>query len=202
MKLKTLISKSEARKIVIDQRHKIESDDIHVRTNHIIDRLVASDEFIHAKKIHTYISTRVGEVDTIRLVDHMYGCGKSIIVPKLNKISNKFLRGNFSGWDNMIRNGEGYYEPSVGIDEDLNDIDIFIVPAVAVSLTGQRVGYGGGYYDKLLSKNHSIKIVLAFEFQIFDNIETDVHDIRIDKVITERRVINTRSIINREEELL
>ncbi len=202
MKLKTLISKSEARKIVIDQRIKIVPDDIRVRTNHIIDRLVTSDEFIHAKKIHTYISTRIGEVDTIRLVDHMHGCGKSIIVPKLNKISNKFLRGNFSGWDNMVKNGEGYYEPIVGIDEDLNDIDIFIVPAVAVSLTGQRVGYGGGYYDKLLSKNHSTKIVLAFEFQIFDNIETDMHDIRIDKIITERRVINTRSVINREEELL
>ncbi|MGE5680795.1 MAG: 5-formyltetrahydrofolate cyclo-ligase, partial [Bacillota bacterium] len=52
---------------------------------------------------------------------------------------------------------------------------------------------GGGHYDRLLKKAYAPKYVLAFEFQIFDNIETDLHDVRVDKIITERRVINTRT---------
>jgi len=71
---------------------------------------------------------------------------------------------------------------------------------MAVSLKGQRVGYGGGYYDKILRNTHASKIVPVFEFQIFENIETDAGDIRIDKIVTERRIINTRETIMFKQE--
>jgi 5-formyltetrahydrofolate cyclo-ligase len=98
------------------------------------------------------------------------------------------------GWEYLIKNSEGYLEPHVGIDEDLSDIDLVIVPALAISIHGQRVGYGGGYYDKLLRKTFATKITLAFEFQLFDYIESNFHDTRVDKIVTERRVINTREV--------
>ena len=68
---------------------------------------------------------------------------------------------------------------------------MIIIPCVAVSMTGQRVGHGGGYYDDFLRKTYAPKYVLAFEFQIFNEIERQYHNIRIDKIITERRIIDT-----------
>lgn len=202
MKLKNLIPKSEARKIVIKRRNEFTQADFKSKTKLIFDRFIATDDFVNAKKIHTYISTRPGEIDTRKLVDHMEECGKQIIIPKLNKKTGKFLRANFISWDHMFKNSDGYLEPSVGIDEDLSDIDLIIVPAVAVSVLGQRVGHGGGYYDKLLKNTFANKVVLAFEFQVFDYIESNIHDVRIDKIITELRIINTRPPINRSSEPL
>lgn len=202
MKLKTLIPKSEARKIVIKRRNEFTSADLKSKTEIIFNRFTATDDFINAKKILIYISTRPGEIDTRKFVNYMEEYGKQIIVPKLNKKTGKFLRANFISWDHMVKNSDGYLEPIVGIDEDLSDIDLIIVPAIAVSVLGQRVGHGGGYYDKLLKKTFANKIVLAFEFQVFEYIESNIHDVRIDKIITELRIINTRPPITRLSEPL
>lgn len=192
MRLKTLIPKSEARKEVVQRRTEIPPGDIKQKTKLIIDRLAATDEFVYAKNIYCYINSRPGEVDTRSLITFMEGWGKTIILPKLNKHSKSFRRAYFIGWDHIVKNSEGYWEPKVGADDDMSDIDLIIVPALAVSRFGHRVGYGGGYYDKLLKQTFAPKIVLAFEFQVFDYIESSIHDIRVDKIITERRIIDTR----------
>ncbi len=190
--MKTLIPKSEVRKLVVQRKSELSDYEIKSKTDKIIERLAQQDDFVHAKTVYCYISGRSGEVNTRKLIDYIEGWGKSIIIPKLNKAARKFHRFQFMGWDDIIRNSEGYYEPRVGLDEDTSDIDLMITPALAVSEVGQRVGYGGGYYDKLLRKTYAPKYVLAFEFQVFANIETDIHDVRIDKIITERRAIDTR----------
>jgi 5-formyltetrahydrofolate cyclo-ligase len=195
--VKTLIPKSEARKLVVERRGEHSPVEISRKTQNIIQRLSTLDDFIYAKNIHCYIASRPGEVDTRRLINYMEGWGKTIVIPKLNKITKSFSRFNFMGWEYLVKNNEGYLEPHVGLDEDMSDIDLVIVPALAISVHGQRVGYGGGYYDKLLKKTFATKIALAFEFQIFDYIETDFHDARVDKVVTERRVINTREYSKR-----
>jgi len=192
MRYKTLIPKSEARRLVIERRGELSEFDVNARSNLIIEKLLTLDDFIYAQNIFAYINARHGEVQTRQLIDIMDGRGKSIILPKLNRKSKTFHRFHFMGWDSLIKNNEGYYEPKLGIDEDLSDIDLILLPAVAVSIKGQRVGNGGGYYDKLLRNTRAPKYVLAFEFQIFDYIESTNQDIRVDKIITERRVIDTR----------
>lgn len=190
--MKTLVSKSEVRRSVVERRKEITHVDIRNKTKLIVERLVALDEYIFAKKVHSYISTKTGEFDTRYLIDYMSSGGKPVVIPKLNRQSKIFQHASFKGWDELVKNPDGYFEPVVGFDDDLSDIDLIIVPAMAVSILGQRVGYGGGFYDQLLRNIRAIKIVPAFEFQVFDNIETDAHDIRVDKIITERRIINTR----------
>lgn len=190
--MKTLIPKSEVRKLVVQRKHELSDYELSSKTDKIIEKFSQQDDFIHAKTVYCYISSRFGEINTRKLINYIEGWGKSIIIPKLNKTAKKFHRFNFMGWDNIVKNSEGYYEPHVGLDEDTSDIDLMIVPALAVSELGQRVGYGGGYYDKLLRKTYAPKYVLAFEFQVFAHIETDIHDVRVDKIITERRIIDTR----------
>jgi 5-formyltetrahydrofolate cyclo-ligase len=194
--LKTLIGKSEARKTVLQRKKGISSEEISSKTQKIIKRLAATDDFVYANKIHIYISNKAGEVDTRKVIDFALGWGKQIILPKFFKELRTFRRFQFTTWDDLEKNQDGYLEPKLSVDEDLSDIDLFIVPAVAISSFGQRVGQGGGHYDRLLRKAYAPKYVLAFEFQVFDNIETDIHDVRVDKIITERRTVNTRENLN------
>lgn len=70
---------------------------------------------------------------------------------------------------------------------DISDIEIVIVPAVAYDRHGNRVGRGKGYYDRLLADTKATKIGMAYDFQIFDEIDTDPFDIPVDIVITDRR---------------
>lgn len=192
MKFKTLIPKSEARKQAVQRKGELSPEEVKRKTNLIIERFIAMDDFVHAKTIHCYISSRPGETDTRRLIDIMDGCGKAIVIPKLNQISKTLQRFYFTGWENLVKNNEGYLEPGIGTNEENNDVDLFIVPALAVSLLGQRAGHGGGFYDRLLKNTYAPKIVLALELQIFDSIESTPQDVRVDKIVTERRIINTR----------
>ncbi|MBL1215765.1 MAG: 5-formyltetrahydrofolate cyclo-ligase [Ignavibacteriae bacterium] len=192
MRLKTLIPKSEARKLVVERRTEISHFEIKNKTKEMIENLSSIDDFAYANSVFCYVNSRPGEVDTRTLIDYMVGQGKSVFLPKLNKETKSFRRFHFTGWDSLVKNSEGYWEPALGLDEDLSDIDIIIVPALAVSTKGQRIGYGGGYYDKLLHDIQTPKYVLAFEFQLFKYIESTPHDIRVDKIITERRIINTK----------
>lgn len=193
MRLKTLIPKSEARRLVIQRRAELPEAEIRSKTVSIIERLSNTDEFVNAKRIHCYVSSRQGEVDTRLLINYINGWGKSVILPKLHKPTKSFHRFSFMGWDQLVKNSEGYWEPAVGLNESMEDIDLVIVPCVAVSIHGMRVGYGGGYYDKLLKNTYAPKFVIAFELQVFDYIENDPRNVRVDKIITERRIINTRA---------
>ncbi len=192
--MKTLIPKSEARKVVLERKKNLTDLEVAQKTELIVQRLLNADDFIHAKTIHCYLPTRQNEVNTKKIINLAQSLGKQIYLPKLNKTTKVLRKALFTGWDDLIKNTEGYLEPAMGYEDDLSDIDLIFVPAMAVSVNGQRVGAGDGYYDSLLKNTFAIKYVPAFEFQIFENIETEQNDVRIDKIITERRIISTREI--------
>ena len=84
----------------------------------------------------------------------------------------------------------GILEPVKIIEKSPNKIDLIIVPGIGFDKRGNRLGHGKGYYDKLLRKLKTIKIGLAFELQIVDQIPTDENDVPVDLIITEERIIN------------
>jgi 5-formyltetrahydrofolate cyclo-ligase len=71
-------------------------------------------------------------------------------------------------------------------------IDLVIVPGVVFDQCGHRIGYGGGYYDRFLSKiDLSVpRLSVAFEVQVIREIPAESHDLPVDKIITEERVID------------
>ncbi len=69
------------------------------------------------------------------------------------------------------------------------EIDLLLVPGVVFSHDGHRIGYGKGFYDRLLKKTVSIKIGIAYAFQIVKNIPGEPHDVPMDMIITERKTL-------------
>ncbi len=89
--------------------------------------------------------------------------------------------------DNMSVDKWGILEPkAVDKNKIEKNFDLILMPGVAFDRKGNRIGYGGGYYDKYLSqiKETSNKIVLAYDFQIVNNIENEPHDVKTNYIIT------------------
>ncbi len=80
-------------------------------------------------------------------------------------------------------------ERLVGID----DADLVIIPGAGFDFAGNRLGYGAGYYDSLLSqRTRKIPVIaLAYEEQIVDSIPAETHDVKVDMIVTDKRVIRT-----------
>lgn len=194
MKLKPPVTKLYAKNEVTQRRKDISPKEILEKTERIKERLSNCDDFVFAKKIFTYISNIPGDIDTRKIIELALGFGKEIFLPKLHEPTKSIRRFPFITYNKLVENREKLLEPEIGIEEDLSDIDLIIVPGIAVSLAGQRVGLGEGYFDKLLRKAYAPKYVLAFEFQLFKEIESERHDVRIDRIITERRIIDTREL--------
>ena len=93
--------------------------------------------------------------------------------------------------DSFIRNTYGIYEPDISksVFFDKKDIDVIIVPLLGFDLNRNRLGYGGGHYDRYLSDYEGLKIGVAFDIQQLDYIETNKNDVPLDIIITETRTI-------------
>lgn len=185
------IPKLEARRIVQDRAAELSPINLQKKSASIIERLINTDDFNYASKIYAYYSTSGLIVNTRELINTAQDHGKSVFLPrrKENGIPERF---QFTAYEELIKNDLEFLEPRFGIEEDLSDIDLIIVPSIAVSLLGQRIGFDRMNYNALLRNSFAPRIVLAYEFQVFNKIEYERRDIRVDRIITERRIINTR----------
>ncbi|MGD2080788.1 MAG: 5-formyltetrahydrofolate cyclo-ligase, partial [Nitrospirota bacterium] len=84
----------------------------------------------------------------------------------------------------------------------IGDVDLVVVPGAAFDEKGNRLGYGKGYYDKLLSSEDARPslVALAYEEQMVEAIPAEAHDIGIDTILTDRRVIQCGGNVNGQKE--
>lgn len=84
----------------------------------------------------------------------------------------------------------GIREPiNAKIFKNLKKIDLFLVPGIGFDLSGHRIGYGGGFFDKLLPKLNCTTIGLAYELQIVDKVPVKKYDVPVSYILTEKRLI-------------
>jgi 5-formyltetrahydrofolate cyclo-ligase len=65
-----------------------------------------------------------------------------------------------------------------------------LVPGTAFDSSGHRIGYGKGYYDRLLKKTTSSKIGIAYDFQIVKKVPAENHDIKMTQIVTDKKIYN------------
>ncbi|WP_420320679.1 5-formyltetrahydrofolate cyclo-ligase [Flagellimonas sp.] len=139
---------------------------------------------------HIFLSIEENkEIDTVPLITLLQGRDKNVVVPK---VSGKQSMENYLLTDNTIlkKNEWNIPEPIDGILVPENKIDVVFLPLLAFDKQGNRVGYGGGYYDAFLAKcnKETVKIGLSL-FEAEDaTIETHSNDVKLDHCITPTRV--------------
>lgn len=187
LKVLSINNKSLIRKQILNKRKSLEESFVASASRDILDRLFALKEYREANLILTYADHK-GEVETSALIRDALKKGKKVACPKVSgKEMDFFLIGSL---DDLKRGYMGIPEPDTLEKVSAKD-QLMIMPGLAFDEKCHRIGYGGGFYDRFLSKypGHCDKIALAFEFQIFYDLPYDEFDICPDMVITEKRVI-------------
>ncbi len=179
--------KKTLRKQVLAVRDHLSPDERTAKSRQIGEKLFALPEFTAARLIMFFASFR-SEVDTVPMIRQALQSGKRIILPKVkNKALELFEIADFDA--DVVPGGWGIPEPQRGTPGRLEDVDLMVVPGAVFDERGNRIGYGAGYYDKLLPSFKGATVALAFEAQIVGHIPVEAHDIPVGKIVTEKRVI-------------
>jgi 5-formyltetrahydrofolate cyclo-ligase len=160
----------------------------------IKENLFSLPEFSNAEKILFYVSTK-GEVLTKEMIKDSLSLGKKVVVPISNVKEKNLILSELRDFDKELRPSKfGILEPKKQFFREVSpeEIDLVIVPGIAFDRRGNRIGYGMGFYDNFLSnlKKEIPVIALAYEFQIVSEIPTHKKDVRVQKIITEKKVID------------
>ena len=132
------------------------------------------------------------ETATSRLVDTYCAAGAVVLVPRLLD-RTLMLAVRFTGWTDLTPGPLGILAPGCR-PEYPGPIECVLVPGLAYSPAGQRLGYGGGFYDRWLAQQPAAcRIGLCFEHQLLTNLPHEPHDEVVDYVITENRILITNA---------
>jgi 5-formyltetrahydrofolate cyclo-ligase len=188
-----MTDKSLLRRELLKKRDAIPSGVRKAKDRVIHERLMSLDEIKKANVLFFFASFR-SEVNTLDAIAQLLINGKRIVLPKVDRERHVLLLYEVKGIEELTAGYMNIPEPAVLTEErmvDINNVDAVIIPGAGFDAEGNRIGYGGGYYDRLLSSlTHHVPVVApAYEEQIVESVPTEPHDIRADMIVTDRRVI-------------
>ena len=180
-----IVEKARLRKQLLDARDALSLDFIKIASSKVQDNLRKVEYYRTAASIGAYYSIG-SEVQTQGILQEILNAGKDLALPKVVKSNLVFKKipklsdlevGNFSVMEPKDR------------CETIKRLDVMIVPAIALTREGYRLGYGFGFYDRFLHSKKSKKIALSYSKQIVKTIPHDVHDVIMDCIVTEDEII-------------
>lgn len=187
--------KIETRKDVLKKRSALSPGQLAEKSASIAKNFLSMEECRLASTVMVYLDFR-NEVQTGLLVKDLMAAGKRVVIP-VTDIPNKKLTPSLLLHypEDLAPGAWGILEPKPECLRPLEptDLDIVIVPGVAFDILGNRLGYGGGFYDRFLplTRPGTVYIALAFELQIRPDVYPGEYDQPVHFVITEDRVIRT-----------
>jgi len=187
--------KKTLRKKVLEKRRSIPFPEKKRKDNLIKHNIFNFTGFKEAKTVLFYASFGT-EVDTISIIDESLKMGKKVIVPKVDKESHRLRLYEIKDLRELSPGFMGIPEPSLPDERirQIKDVDLAIIPGTAFDYSGNRLGYGAGYYDILLSGTEKKIpfVALAYEEQLVDSIPSETHDVKVDIIITDKQVIRIK----------
>jgi 5-formyltetrahydrofolate cyclo-ligase len=159
----------------------------------IASRLYEDEDWKQAKVIGITISKKP-EVDTYQIIKRAWEIGKQVVVPKCNPKEKKMAFRTITDFSQLETVYYGLFEPIEAVTKEVSSdgIDLIIVPGLAYTREGYRLGFGGGYYDRYLLNYSGKTLSLAFADQLVPKFPVENHDIPVSKIITNDEVIKRR----------
>ena len=153
----------------------------------IFEKLITVPEFKRADRIYTYVSMD-NEIDTIMLIDYSLSIENRVFVPRVSGKDMEFYE--ISDISELSPGYMGIYEPDInGKEPDYSRTGFMCMPGLAFDRSYNRIGYGGGFYDRYLSvENKLYKAALAYEAQLLESIPAQDGDVRPDMIVTEESI--------------
>lgn len=182
------MSKDDIRKIIINKRNKLTESDIKSKSASITDKLKTLLEYNNSKVVLCYASIN-SEVQTLEIIQDCLLNNRTIALPKVKNDGQMDFH-VIKSLNDLSPGYEGILEPKDNLlDISLIKDAMMLVPGTVFSKNCYRMGYGKGYYDRFIEKyKPRMKIGLAYEMQIIDDIDINEHDQKLDMVITEENI--------------
>jgi len=190
------LNKKILRKQILDSKKLLSRQAILEKSNKIVNKLIKFDKYQQSKKIMLYIATKT-EVQTQKIIESAQKDYKNIYIPVIFPKKHDLEPSLVYDFNKELTLGElGVYQPKEDFFRIIppTELDLVIIPGVAFSLRGDRLGRGGGYYDRFLKKltKKTVVIALAFEMQIVEEIPLEDNDVPVNYIITENRIIQKK----------
>lgn len=189
------ILRSTLRKQLLQERKALSPDVVTGKSKLIMAQALTMKEYLQAETVMTYLDFR-NEVQTGALAEHSLAAGKRVVIPVTDIKRHLLLPSRLTNYPGDLQPGHwGILEPKPDCLRPVEptEIDLIFVPGVAFDLNGYRLGYGGGYYDRFLTRTgpHAVFVGLAFEMQVRQQVYPEAHDVPVHYLITEKRLLRT-----------
>ena len=176
------------RSFLLKKRDNTSFDFMKIASKKIQNRLKKINAFRNAQKIGVYYPIG-SEILTQDIIQELLSNGKDVFLPKVMEKNIEFRK--IVDFSSLEKGSFDIMEPKDDCQKD-NVLDVVLVPTVGISPIGIRLGYGHGFYDRYLAEHKVITISLTFEKQIIKNIPKSEHDIIIDWIVTEEKILETQ----------
>jgi 5-formyltetrahydrofolate cyclo-ligase len=188
-----MLSRPTLRHALLNERRQLPPETAKENSTLIANRLVALPVFTESTSIGVYLSINQ-EVDSIPVINHAWKEKKSCYLPTLKSQQLQFFR--YDPSTSLRPNRFSILEPSPLTKENEilpKNLDLVLLPLVAFDTAGNRLGMGGGYYDRTFSflrhpdsRSRPFLLGLAYEFQHIASLTPESWDVPLNAVITEK----------------
>lgn len=184
--------KDEIRKSILNLRNNLDKSEVINKSTIIRNKLISLEEFKNSKTVFIYMDFK-NEVRTREIIDILFKENKAVVIPWTDTAKTEIIPVEIKDLENdLVRNSFGYLEPKKENLKEVKveDLDLIIVPGVVFDKKLNRIGFGKGYYDRILKRKRSdtLAIAIAYEFQVLDHIPHQAHDVKMDAIITEASI--------------
>ncbi|MBR6733478.1 MAG: 5-formyltetrahydrofolate cyclo-ligase [Kiritimatiellae bacterium] len=187
-------NKAEIRRAMKARRKELSADEKSAADAVICEKLKARsdigemvDPFDFGSPLAVYLASQ-DEINIDPYIEYMLRAGVEVVAPRWNGETYELARLKGLNEKNMRRGPMGIREP---VDADIvepKEVSAWIIPGLAFTRGGKRLGYGGGWYDRLLASapKDAVKIGVAYSFQIVDDLPGEPHDVPLTDVVDEK----------------
>jgi 5-formyltetrahydrofolate cyclo-ligase len=188
-----MVSKNTLREKLKLQRERLSKREVREQSKLIFENLLLLPEFFRADIVHTYISAKNNEVDTHEMIRLLFKKKKRVVVPIADKETKQLRHSEIFSLSELIVGSFGIPEPRMYRPIAVGDLQVVIVPALAVDRNGNRIGFGAGFYDRFLHDVQLPTIVPVYNFQVVNAVPHESTDIPVSFIVTETEIIRCRN---------
>lgn len=174
------MNKSQLRKEIRAKKEALLPEQIEKASQNLTEQFLSHPLYKEAESIYVYLSYNQ-EVRTDDIIRRAWAEGKTVAVPKIVGEEMRFFL--FTPETPVEEGYKGIPEPLVA-EEAHDPKALVLMPGLAFDPKGNRMGYGGGFYDRFLHAEPHPTIALCFDFQMYEALECEAHDIPVDAVLS------------------
>lgn len=180
-----MITKSYFRKVILQYRILADGLMYAQRNEQLCQAVTNFIERREIAKVHTFLAIKKNnEPDMSPLFEKLWDEGKQVVVSKTEFMFKQMRHYLLEEHTLLVSNKKGIPEPVNAEETKIDDLDIIFVPLLLSDKQGFRIGYGGGYYDRLLSETNSLKVGLSLSPPVDEILQKEDWDIPLDYLIT------------------